>query len=89
MRAAGCCLARGCVLLRGGNLRVAARALPTTMKPGPSPHALSPPAHRLSKIAVNLSLQDKKRADYKKTLPVKPQRQGLLQWVKKSAWEKD
>jgi len=48
-----------------------------------------PPTSRLSKIAVNLSLQDKKRADYKKTLPVKPQRQGLLQWIKKSAWEKD
>ena len=40
---------------------------------------------RLSKIAANLALQDKKRADYKKTLPAKPLKQGLLQWIKKTA----
>ena len=40
---------------------------------------------RLDKIAANLAAQPKKRADYKKTLPPKPLKQGLLQWIKKSA----
>lgn len=34
-----------------------------------------------------MAAQDKKRADYKKTLPAKPLKQGLLQWVKKTACE--
>lgn len=45
------------------------------------------PACRLEKIASNLAAQEKKRADYKKTLPAKPLRQGLLQWIKKTACE--
>jgi hypothetical protein len=40
---------------------------------------------RLDKIAANLAAQDKKLADYKKTLPAKPLKQGLLQWIKKTA----
>ena len=48
---------------------------------------VSPTHRRLDKIAANLAAQPKKRADYKKTLPPKPLRQGLLQHIKKSACE--
>jgi len=39
-------------------------------------------------VQLALSQQDKRIADYKKTLPPKPLAEGLLQYVKKSAWEK-
>ena len=50
--------------------------------PPPNDHTRS-----LEKIAAALAGQEKRRADYRKTLPAKPLRQGLLQWVKKSACE--
>jgi hypothetical protein len=33
--------------------------------------------------------QEKRLADYKKTLPPKPLAEGLVRWVKKNAWEKE
>ena len=47
----------------------------------------APTARILEKIAAALAGQEKRRADHRKTLPAKPLRQGLLQWVKKSACE--
>lgn len=44
---------------------------------------------RMASVAAGLDGQAKRRADYKKTLPVKPMRGGLLQYIKKNAWEKD
>ncbi len=44
---------------------------------------------RLLKIQAGLASQDKKLADYKKTLPAKPKKGGLLPFIKKNAWEKD
>ena len=44
---------------------------------------------RVEKIQANLAAQDKKIADYKKTLPPKPITQGLLYLIKKNAWDKD
>lgn len=41
------------------------------------------------KAAIKPEVQEKKLADYKKTLPPKPPSEGLLKWVKKAAWEKD
>ena len=41
----------------------------------------------MDKIQTHLAAQAKKRAEYKKTLPPKPVTQGLLQYVKKAAWE--
>lgn len=46
-------------------------------------------AARVASVAAGLDGQAKRRADYKKTLPVKPMRGGLLQYIKKNAWEKD
>lgn len=43
---------------------------------------------RVDKIQAALAQQDKKRADYKKSLPAKPLSEGLLQYVKKNAWER-
>lgn len=43
---------------------------------------------RLDKIAEGLKSQEKKQADYKKSLPPKPISEGLLQYVKKNAWER-
>ena len=39
--------------------------------------------------AIQESVQNKKYADYKKTLPPKPPAEGLIRWVKKNAWEKE
>jgi len=44
---------------------------------------------RVERVAAGLAAQDKKRADYKKTLPAKGVRKGILQYIKKAAWEKD
>lgn len=44
---------------------------------------------RVERVAAGLASQDKKRADYKKTLPAKGVRKGILQYIKKAAWEKD
>lgn len=46
---------------------------------------------RVLKIQANIApgVQAKKLADYKKTLPPKPRSGGLLQYIKKNAWEKD
>lgn len=41
------------------------------------------------KAAIAPGVQDKKYADYRKTLPPKPPAEGLIRWVKKNAWEKD
>lgn len=69
-----------------------------------SPPASSPSSHHFTparllrssacsvekvKAAIVPALQEKKLADYKKTLPAKPISEGLLKWVKKNAWEKD
>jgi hypothetical protein len=43
---------------------------------------------RVDKVQAALAAQDKRRADYKKTLPAKALSEGLLQYVKKNAWEK-
>lgn len=43
---------------------------------------------RVEKIKAALGQQEKKVAEYKKTLPAKAVNQGLLQYIKKNAWEK-
>lgn len=55
-------------------------------------HALRTPLlPRVAKItaAIAPDVQAKRRAEHKKTLPAKLRNAGLLQHVKKSAWEKD
>ena len=46
---------------------------------------------RVSKItaAIAPEVQAKRRAEYRKTLPAKVLNAGLLQHIKKTAWEKD
>ena len=53
-------------------------------------HDLARPA-RVAKItaALDPELQAKKRAEYKKTLPPKPVKQGIMPFIKKNAWEKE
>jgi hypothetical protein len=46
-------------------------------------------AARVASVTAALAGQDKKRADYRKTLPARAPRSGLLQYIKKNAWEKD
>jgi len=48
------------------------------------------PPRRVEKIqaAMAPAVQEKKAADYAKTLPAKLLNKGLLQYIKKSAWEK-
>ena len=45
-------------------------------------------AARLALVRAGLASQDKKRAEYKKTLPLKARNRGLLYLIKKNAWEK-
>lgn len=52
------------------------------------PSALSYKHCSVDKVQAALAAQDKRRADYKKTLPAKALSEGLLQYVKKNAWEK-
>ena len=44
---------------------------------------------RTASVHAGLESQVKRRADYRKTLPTKPSRSGLLQYIKKNAWEKE
>ena len=44
---------------------------------------------RTAAVHTGLDSQVKRRADYRKTLPSKPSRSGLLQYIKKNAWEKE
>jgi hypothetical protein len=61
----------------------------STLLPSP-PSTVRPLCRRLDKINAALGpAQEKRRADYAKTLPSRPPREGLLQWVKKNAWEKE
>jgi len=67
--------------------------------PGPSTYAMKPsrsPAKKLEalklrvqKIQEGLANQNKVIKDYQKQKPVRPLKQGLLQYIKKNAWEKD
>lgn len=66
---------------------------------GPSSYAnkplKSPPRRdiamklRVAKIQEGLANQTKVIKDYQKQKPVRPLKQGLLQYIKKNAWEKD
>ena len=44
---------------------------------------------RSAAVAAGLESQEKRRAEYRKTLPSKASRSGLLQYIKKNAWEKE
>ncbi len=65
---------------------------------GPRAAAMRPPrspprvaaasAARIAKIAEGLAAQEKLAKDYAKQRPAKPLNKGLLQYIKKSAWEK-
>lgn len=45
-------------------------------------------AARVLQIKAGLEGQEKRRADYKKTLPAKTSNRGLLYLIKKNSWEK-
>ena len=45
-------------------------------------------AARVQQIKAGLEGQEKRRADYKKTLPAKTSNRGLLYLIKKNSWEK-
>ncbi len=63
---------------------------PSFLFPLPRPSRVPPTSSPCSvdKIQAALAVQDKKRADFKKSLPPKPLSEGLLQYVKKNAWER-
>jgi hypothetical protein len=44
---------------------------------------------RIAKVSAGIIGQEKRLLDYKKTVPAKPLKQGLLQYIKKNAWEKE
>lgn len=46
------------------------------------------PLCSVDKVIAALDAQPKKRADHRKSMPAKPLAEGLLQYVKKNAWEK-
>ena len=59
--------------------------------PKPPKRAAKVAAHvalRLAVVRAGLASQEKRVADHKKTLPLKPRNQGLLYLIKKNAWEK-
>jgi len=59
--------------------------------PKPPKRAAKVAAHvamRLAVVRAGLASQEKRIADHKKTLPLKPRNQGLLYLIKKNAWEK-
>ena len=45
-------------------------------------------AARVAKIKEGLAAQPKLVREHKKLLPAKPLKQGILQYIKKLAWEK-
>jgi len=45
-------------------------------------------ASRIQEIQAGLASQEKRLADYKKTLPAKSRNRGILYLLKKNAWEK-
>jgi hypothetical protein len=70
-----------------GDFRGAGLAVPRPPKKVAAAEAAL--AARVAAVTAGLESQAKRRADYKKTLPAKTGRAGLLQYVKKNAWEKE
>lgn len=69
--------------MHSGHMATALKPLPGARK------ALVAQADRVAKIQENLANQAKLIKEYQKQKPAKPPRQGLLQYIKKNAWEKE
>lgn len=71
------------------DMRRPVAAIKVSKPPKKGSQYLASITQRVEKIQANLKLQDKKIADFKKTLPPKPSTKGILQYIKKNAWEKE
>jgi hypothetical protein len=71
------------------DLRRVAPSIKVSKPPKSEARYLASLKTRVDKIQAALAAQPKKQADYKKTLPSKPLNKGILQYIRKNAWEKE